>query len=193
MYKPDLEAGCSSAGCSGSCAAQGTDQGYRLGEKQRRQRGLGFSHMDVYHGAIVGVDLGANSAVFGRGATCTFLLFVQQPDDFTGQLHQFCRVLFSGRQFADFHPWFYIFQHSPRLLVRLLIGLLPPSLHFSISTFSSASFFGSLMILACGNNSFQDICRLRHERHMGVVGLLFCLMLSSISRPLKKGGNTEFL
>jgi len=77
--------------------------------------------------------------------------------------------------------------------VRLLIGLLPPSLHFSISTFSSASFFGSLMILACGNNSFQDICRLRHERHMGVVCLLFCLMLSSISRPLKKGGNTEFL
>jgi len=91
------------------------------------------------------------------------------------------------------NKWFYMFLQSPRLLVRLLIGLLPPSLHFSISTFSSASFFGSLMILACGNNSFQDICRLRHERHMGVVGLLFCLMLSSISRPLKKGGNTEFL
>ena len=78
--------------------------------------------------------------------------------------------------------------------MRLLVGLLPPSLRFSISTFSSASLFGSLMILACGNNSFQDMCRLGHERHMGLVCLLmFCLMLPNIARPLKKGGNTEFL
>ena len=103
---------------------------------------------------------------------------------------------FCAAQFllADFYPWFYIFLHSPRLLVRLVVGLLLPSLRFSISTFSSASFFGSLMILACGNNSFQDMCRLRHERHMGLVCLLmFCPMLSSISGPLKKGGNSEFL
>ena len=44
-------------------------------------------------------------------------------------------------------------------------------LRFSFSAFNCAIFVGSLTILTCGKISCQDICRLRRQRHIRVIGL----------------------
>src|SRR5207249_348784 len=122
-------------------------------------------------------------------------LLIQQPDDFIRQFHQSFRILLFGSPFTEFHPRLYIFLHSPSLLVESLNDV-PACLRFSISTLSSINFCGSLMILACGKNSFHDTCRLRHERHMCPVrrvGAMSSLMLLSLACPLKKGGNIQFI
>ena len=75
------------------------------------------------------------------------------------------------------------------------------SVRFSTSAFSCANFFGSLIILAFGNSSFQDNCRPRRDgvspsRHMRLIGLWVAMFFSippDRSLTTKKGGLFGFV